>query len=173
MKLAKLRYSQQKAQSKSRIDKNGNSIEWHLTFDEWMQIWVDSGHWEQRGRGIGKYCMSRLNDIGHYVINNVTIKLHTDNTSEGNLGRIGANLGKIGYMNGKQHSLATKIKISKSSIGRTAWNKGKKGVQTAWNKGLTGQVSPMLNKKHSEETKEKIRQSIINRSIDKGNLKCV
>ena len=43
--------------------------------------------------------------------------------------------------------------------GKTAWNKGKKGVQVAWNKGkryYTGH-------KHTEETKEKIRLSSIGR----------
>ena len=39
--------------------------------------------------------------------------------------------------------------------GRTPWNKGKKGLQTAWNKGITGSASHLSNKR-SEEHKKKI-----------------
>lgn len=47
------------------------------------------------------------------------------------------------------HSKESKEKISKSNIGRTAWNKG----IPAWNKGIP----------HSEETKMKIRNSLSKR----------
>jgi len=58
-------------------------IEFKLSFFEWWNIWQDSGKWENRGRGIGKYCMSRLGDSGAYEIGNVEIKLATENSSEG------------------------------------------------------------------------------------------
>jgi hypothetical protein len=38
--------------------------------------------------------------------------------------------------------------------GRTPWNKGKKGLQTAWNKGITGTVTNPM----AEETKQKLRE---------------
>lgn len=43
----------------------------------------------------------------------------------------------------------TKQKISKTKKGTHVWNKGKTGLQTAWNKG----------KHHSEETKQKIKDA--------------
>ena len=61
-------------------------IEWELTFDEWLDIWQSSGHLEERGRGVGKYCMSRFGDIGPYSANNVFIQLWTDNTSQAHKG---------------------------------------------------------------------------------------
>lgn len=48
-------------------------IEWLLTYEEWLQIWNDSGRWDQRGRGTGKYCMSRVGDTGPYSKDNVYI----------------------------------------------------------------------------------------------------
>lgn len=39
------------------------------------------------------------------------------------------------------------------------WNKGKKGVQTAWNKGLKGEGMPMFGKHPSKDTIGKMKQS--------------
>ena len=74
---------------------------------------------------------------------------------------------------GKHLSDETKKKIGESEKGREPWNKGKKGVQTAWNKGKTnvysqetlkkmseankGKPSAFKGKHHTEETKEKMR----------------
>lgn len=48
--------------------------------------------------------------------------------------------------------------------GVTPWNKGKKGVQVAWNKDKKTEIKPWLGKNHSEETKQKISES------KKGNI---
>ena len=74
-------YTQQKSNAKQR------GIEFLLTLDEWKQIWLDSGHWEQRGRGATKYCMSRTGDTGAYEAGNVFIQLGRNNVSDGNIGK--------------------------------------------------------------------------------------
>lgn len=56
-------------------------IGWELKFWDWWQIWQQSGHWEQRGRGQG-YVMSRLNDDGPYALGNVYIAHATENNSQ-------------------------------------------------------------------------------------------
>ena len=61
-------------------------IDWDLTFDSWLKIWTNSGHLEQRGRGVGMYCMSRYGDIGPYSETNVFIQLWTKNTSDAHRG---------------------------------------------------------------------------------------
>jgi hypothetical protein len=33
---------------------------WDLSFDAWLKIWDQSGHWLNRGREKGTYCMTRL-----------------------------------------------------------------------------------------------------------------
>lgn len=74
-------YTQHKSNAKAR------GIEFRLTLDEWKQIWLDSGKWEQRGRGADKYCMCRIGDAGCYEIGNVFIGLGKTNVRDGNLGK--------------------------------------------------------------------------------------
>lgn len=62
-------------------------IEFDFPFEQWLQFWLDSGHWHQRGRGKGKYVMSRIGDTGPYRVDNVEIKTQEENLSEGNIGR--------------------------------------------------------------------------------------
>lgn len=57
-------------------------IPFRLTFPQWMQVWRASGHFHDRGRGIGKFCMSRFQDRGAYEVGNVYIQLATENSSE-------------------------------------------------------------------------------------------
>lgn len=57
-------------------------IEWHLTFAEWYAVWQASGKLHLRGRGKGKYCMSRIKDAGGYRMGNVHVQLCTDNSKE-------------------------------------------------------------------------------------------
>lgn len=84
--------------------------------------------------------------------------------------------------------------VKKGKPGHVAWNKGKKGLQTAWNKGMTGFVpwnrgithsdetkarlsknhhnvngknNPMFGRKHSEETKRKMSEARRNAQKEK------
>ena len=75
-------YTQQKSNAKQR------GVEFAITFAEWKQLWIDSGKWEQRGRGAEKYCMCRTGDIGRYEVGNVFIGLNKHNIRDGNLGKI-------------------------------------------------------------------------------------
>lgn len=52
-----------------------------LTLKEWWDIWQESGHWKDRGRGSG-YCMARWGDSGPYAIGNVRIILSSENSRE-------------------------------------------------------------------------------------------
>lgn len=58
------------------------NIEWRLTFWQWWSIWKDSGKWAERGRGVGKYCMSRIGDSGPYSVENVAIITNEQNQSD-------------------------------------------------------------------------------------------
>jgi hypothetical protein len=61
-------------------------IGFDISFEDWCNIWISSGKWEQRGKGKNKYVMSRHNDIGPYAIGNVSIKSQEENTHEANAG---------------------------------------------------------------------------------------
>jgi hypothetical protein len=58
-----------------------------LSFDEWIKIWNESGHLSERGRGAGRFVMSRFNDIGPYSIDNVAIISQEENLSQGHKGK--------------------------------------------------------------------------------------
>lgn len=81
LKRAKRKWWDQKQSAKNR------GIEFDFPFEQWLQFWLDSGHWKQRGRGKGTYVMSRKGDVGPYTIANVEIKAQEENLSEGNVGR--------------------------------------------------------------------------------------
>jgi hypothetical protein len=66
---------------------NRRNIDWHLTFEEWLDIWIKSGKLDQRGKGQGKYCMARHFDLGPYSISNVSIIPDSKNTSDAWKGR--------------------------------------------------------------------------------------
>jgi hypothetical protein len=75
-----------------KIDRLGNFVKMKLTFQEWMQIWWDSGHLAKRH--CHGYVMARTNDTGHYEVGNVRICFWIENVAEA-----GRSLAKIGAAN--------------------------------------------------------------------------
>jgi hypothetical protein len=65
-----------------KFDKLGNRVHFLISFEDWWDIWQKSGYYDLMGRGIGKYCMSRINDVGNYEITNVFIQSQSANTKE-------------------------------------------------------------------------------------------
>ena len=64
------------------------NIPFELTFEQWWDIWQQSGKWEERGCRKGQYCMSRKGDVGPYSVDNVFIQLSSQNAIDGNKGKI-------------------------------------------------------------------------------------
>jgi len=58
------------------------AIPWLITFPEWMAIWRDSGHLDDRGRGRDLYCMARYHDKGGYEVGNVYIATIAQNVRD-------------------------------------------------------------------------------------------
>lgn len=58
------------------------AVPWLLSFAEWLSIWKASGKLQLRGRGKGRYVMSRICDDGPYAVGNVHIQLATENSRE-------------------------------------------------------------------------------------------
>ena len=106
------------ADHKSRAKKR--NIPFNLTFEEWLSVWNSSGKLHLRGRGAGKYCMSRIGDTGPYEIGNVFIQSFEGNSSDGHKGKT-QNISHV-----EKRSNALKGKPS-GMLGKTAWNKGIKG----------------------------------------------
>lgn len=92
-------------------DREGHRVQFKLTWVQWHRIWLKSGHLEERGRGKGKYCMSRVDDLGDYVVGNVFIQEFGKNVSDTHKWRLK-----------QKPSLETRAKISaaiKASIKAT------------------------------------------------------
>ena len=68
------------------LDHKGNATKRGVMFEQWLKIWIDSGHWLDRGPKKGQYCMSRFNDIGSYAIGNVFIQPTFQNTIDAQKG---------------------------------------------------------------------------------------
>jgi hypothetical protein len=96
---------QKKTQGRRKPDRNGHRIQVTMTFDEWLQVWIDSGKLRLRGNGRGKFCMARKNDLGDYAVGNVEIKPCEENSREAKLGR--------------SHSACTREKMSATRAGKT------------------------------------------------------
>lgn len=94
---------QKKTQARRKPDRNGHRIQVTMTFDEWLEVWTDSGKLHLRGRGQGRYCMARNDDLGDYAVGNVEIKACEENSREAKLGR--------------SHSACTRDKMSASREG--------------------------------------------------------
>lgn len=94
-------------------------IPFNLTYEQWWNIWEQSGKWEERGSGLNQYVMSRINDQGAYEIGNVIIQLASQNKKEGNLGR------KIPRTKEHQEKLTASIKRTMSDPN---WVNPKKGI---------------------------------------------
>jgi hypothetical protein len=71
------KYNRQRHRAKQR------GVDFKLSFEDWMNIWLESGHWNQRGKGKGKYNMSRIDDAGSYEVGNVFIQSHEHNARDG------------------------------------------------------------------------------------------
>ena len=98
-------YKEQILYIANKVDALGNPVKMKMTVQQFADEWIQSGHWDERGRGKGKYCMARNNDIGHYEVGNVRIILHSENVSEAK--------------KGKPHTAEHKAKNSAANKGRS------------------------------------------------------
>lgn len=93
-------------------------IAWELSFAQWFAVWQASGKLHLRGRGRGKYVMSRMSDAGGYELGNVHIQLATENNKDAVSkwkGKTKANRGVFCLYPGRE--LAWLAKVGKTSLG--------------------------------------------------------
>lgn len=109
---------QQYHNHKARAKRKG--IPFELTFEQWYKIWLDSGHYHEKGTKHGQYVMSRYHDQGGYTIDNVYIQTVGDNTKEAflhnNKNFIKPKFGEDNNFYGKKHSenAIAKIKTARA-----------------------------------------------------------
>lgn len=54
---------------------------WNLSFPDWCNVWEESGKWNARGRGRGKFALARLDSSKPFEIGNVKIMKGEDVSS--------------------------------------------------------------------------------------------
>lgn len=74
--VAKPLFLQQRSQAKQR------GIDWEFEFEEWWEVWLQSGKYNQRGFKPNEYCMARHKDEGPYAVGNVKIITNRENCQE-------------------------------------------------------------------------------------------
>ena len=68
-----------KAYDNQRRHADARGIPWGFNYADWLELWLVSGKWEQRGKLSGQYCMCRLFDTGPYSKKNCYIALTDEN----------------------------------------------------------------------------------------------
>jgi hypothetical protein len=131
----KRHFDKQKANSKFR------GIEFALTFEQWWDIWQQSGKWDQRGCKKGQYVMSRVGDVGPYAVGNVFIQQHKQNSIDANFGR--------------KHRPRTQEWREKQRQVRLGKNKSPKEIVICPHCHKTG-GKPVMIRWHNDNCKEKV-----------------
>lgn len=65
--------SPRKAYEDQRYHAKDRGIEFLITYEEWLEMWLLSGHWPDRGKKKQQYQMCRYGDIGAYTKHNCYI----------------------------------------------------------------------------------------------------
>jgi hypothetical protein len=68
-----------KAYDDQRRHAEGRGIDWLFTYEEWLEKWMLSGKWFERGRSPDQYCMCRFGDEGPYSNRNCFIATNQEN----------------------------------------------------------------------------------------------
>jgi hypothetical protein len=74
-------YSNQQRQAIAR------SIDWLFTYESWLEAWLVSNKWAERGKALSSYCMCRYGDKGPYSPRNCFIGTVEDNLRERWIGK--------------------------------------------------------------------------------------
>ncbi len=71
------KYNAKISSTKKRIDKNANPIEFRLSFEEYVSLYLNKGVLPSR-----QYVLARHEDIGHYEIGNVSVIHNLENVCD-------------------------------------------------------------------------------------------
>lgn|SRR5215472_11376418 len=80
----RIRHSAKDRYEQHRRNARKYNVPFLLSFEEWYDIWISSGHWNQRGQRSDQYCMARYWDQGAYEVSNVRIITNHENGVERN-----------------------------------------------------------------------------------------
>ena len=96
-------------------------ILWNLSYAEWLEMWLVSGQWLNRGRAANQYQMCRYLDEGAYSVNNCCIQTGAQNQIDRHTVPVGETREiKIDWATGlyTQQDIATRYGLSQSAISK-------------------------------------------------------
>jgi len=126
---AKRQYSHQKSRCKNqdRRDAAGLPVEMRMDFDDWLQVWIESGKYHLRGCRKGQFVMARKDDLGHYELDNVEVIPHAENISFAQKGEKHPQFGKtVEHAAFKGTTIATNL-----ATGAQIFMGGRKAIEQA------------------------------------------
>ena len=97
------KYKAKIASTKNRKDKNGNPIEFKMSFEEYVSLYLDGNVIPSR-----EYVLARNNDIGHYEIGNVAVVHMLENVCQ--------TLGKTTELDRSINNFCIANKYSRSTV---------------------------------------------------------
>jgi hypothetical protein len=71
-----------KAYDDQKRHAHDRDIEWLLSYEDWLEMWLISNQWKNRGKALGNYQMCRYGDVGAYSKHNCYIGLVEQNQEE-------------------------------------------------------------------------------------------
>jgi hypothetical protein len=74
--------SPKKAYDDQKRHASERQIPFEITYSEWLEMWLLSGKWLERGKGYIQYQMCRRNDLGGYSVRNCYIGTVAQNQND-------------------------------------------------------------------------------------------
>ncbi len=145
----------------NRWNAKRRSIPWFFTYVTWWRKWCESGHYHERGRGRGKYQLTRPGDKGPYSYENTNIV-----TSEQNAREVWKNKKRASKIRANMSIAHTGVPRSKEFCEKNSKRMMGKKYALGWKpsaetrqKMSENNARAMLGRKHSKETRAKMSAS--------------
>lgn len=110
-----------KAYNDMKHHANARGIEFLLSYEEFLELWLVSGKWNNRGKRSGQYQICRNYDEGPYSVTNCYIGSTHENQKERHRipdGQTGEIISKWITGNYSQYQLAEMFDLTQSSISK-------------------------------------------------------
>ena len=110
-----------KAYDDQRRHAEFRGIEWQFSYAEWLEMWLVSNKWEDRGKMRGKFQMCRYNDIGPYSNKNcyiACVEANQEDRSPIDIATVNSIVTEYLFTNKSQYEVAETFGINQSHVSR-------------------------------------------------------
>jgi predicted XRE-type DNA-binding protein len=96
-------------------------IGWQMPYEDWLEMWLESGKWSQRGKVKGKYQMCRYGDTGPYNSKNCyigSVEQNQEDRSQIDIQTVKAIVFEYLSTNKSQYEVAKEFDVDQSYVSR-------------------------------------------------------